>query len=85
MDAQQSPVKQLSSLSDFLAEYGSTKTFLAEKLGISKFQLNGLLLEEGFQPPVAIFDIREDLADRVAALLGQTADYVRDFYRKAAA
>lgn len=77
--------RAFATISDFMAEFGSTKAFLSEKLGVSRFQLNGLLLEDGYQPPVAIFDVRDALADRVAALLNQTPDYVRDFYRKAAA
>lgn len=78
--------RSFASLNDFMAEYGSKKTVIAEKLGISRFQLNGLLLEEGSQPPAAIFDVREPLAETVGALIGQSAEYVRDYYlRKAAA
>ncbi len=66
-----------------MTEFGMMKTRISEKLNISIFQLNGLLLEEGFQPPVAVFDVREDLADRVGAMIGRSADEVRDFYRKA--
>lgn len=69
----------------WIEAHGSTKRFVAEKLEISRFQLEGLLLTEGHQPPVAIFDVRSDLAERVALLIGQTTEYVRDFYRKVAA
>jgi hypothetical protein len=70
------------SLGDYIAEHGSKKKHIAAKLGISRYILDGLLFEDGHQPPEEIFDVRSDLADRVAALTGQTADEVRDYYRR---
>ena len=71
---------KFNSLSEYIAEHGTKKKFLAARLGISRRHLDGLLLIDGYQPPSEIFDIRSDLAARIGELIGQSADFVRTYY-----
>jgi hypothetical protein len=78
-------MKPLTNLNQYIEEHGTKKVFLAEKLGISRNSLDGLLLEGDRKPPVEVFDVRSDLAERIAQLIGQSVEYVRDYYAKAVA
>lgn len=63
----------------YLAANRIKKVDLAESLGISRFQLAGLLYPERY--PVVLTD---SLVDRLSELLNQPADYVRKIYKTAA-
>jgi hypothetical protein len=77
--------QKFEDLRAYVREHGTKKNFLADKLGVSRPTLDGLLLEGDRKPPADIFDVRSDLADRVGALIGQSAEHVRDYYLKAVA
>lgn len=58
---------------------------LAVALKISRFQTYGLLSPGRYPLPSGLFDVRDDLAHRVAEVIGATPESVRDYYEKAAA
>jgi plasmid maintenance system antidote protein VapI len=66
-------------LHEYFRETGTKKTFIAQKLGISRFQMSALLYPDRY--PI---DITPDLERRIATLLGQPVEYVRKFYERAA-
>lgn len=70
------------TLAQWIEDHGSNRQWLAERLGISYPSLRGLLLEGDprYPIPAAVFDLRHPLADRIAELLGCTANDVRNFY-----
>jgi hypothetical protein len=59
---------------------GTKKTFVTKQLGISRFQMAGLLYPDRYPVP----EMTPDLAARLSKLLNQSTDYVRRLYLKAA-
>lgn len=64
----------------YLASARIKKFELARLLGVSRFQLAGLLYPDRY--PVVLTD---ELVERLTELLNQPADYVRKYYERAAA
>jgi hypothetical protein len=71
--------KRYSDLQGYCDATGIKKGFVAKQLGISRFQLSGLLYPDRY--PVVLTD---DLVERLAELLNQRTDYVRKLYPRAA-
>lgn len=72
------------TLSKFKSEFDISKSWLMKRLEASRFEVDGLLLERGHRPPVRVFDVRDPLAVKLAELIGQPVEKVREFYVKAA-
>jgi hypothetical protein len=73
------PRKRYDSLADYVEAQGLKKWFVAQLLGVSRFQFAGLLYPGRY--PVTVDDA---LAARIADLLNQPVSYVRKLYPKAA-
>lgn len=58
---------------------------VAVELGISRFQLYGLLSPGRYPVPPAVFDTRSDFAERLGDYVGLSATEIRNFYDKAVA
>lgn len=71
--------RKFQNLNEYLAANGIKKADFAPELGVSRFQLSGLLYPAKY--PVRITD---DLIARIAELINRPESYVRDYYRKAA-
>lgn len=68
------------TLGDYVEAKGLKKNRVGIELGVSPQLFSALLNPRVYRPKVD-----DELAEKIAALLNQTPDYVRDFYRKAAA
>jgi hypothetical protein len=60
---------------------------LARELRVSRWQAYGLTDPEGYPDaiPAEMFDVRSDLAERVASFIGKPIEWVREFYAQAKA
>jgi plasmid maintenance system antidote protein VapI len=74
-------VKRYQDLNEYLFANRKTvsKTDLANRLKIWPSKLTTLLNPESYRVALS-----EELIERVAEVLGQSVDYVRKFYKKAA-
>lgn len=68
-----------TNLHTYCAETGTKKVFIANRLGVSRFQLAGLLYPERYS--VLLTDT---LVTRLAELLNQPTQHVRKLYERAA-
>lgn len=57
-------------------------TKLAKELALSRYAIYGLIYPDEYYDglPMAIFDVRSDLARRIGEKIGMSADEVRDYY-----
>lgn len=67
------------SLLAYCKDTGAKKVWLATNLGVSRFQMAGLLYPDRY--PVVLHD---QLVRRLAVLLNQPSEYVRKLYARAA-
>lgn len=72
--------RKYENLNEYIAAKRLKKVDFAGDLGVSRFQLSGLLYPEKY--PVVLTD---ELTAKLATLLNRPESYVRDYYRKAAA
>lgn len=68
-----------SDIHAYCADTGVKKTFVAKRLGVSRFQLSGLLYPERY--PVTL---TPEIIAGIATLLNQPESYVRKLYQRAA-
>lgn len=75
----------MTPLKSWIAAHGTSRRWLADRLGVSYPTVRGLIEPDRQYPvPAAIFDLRDPLAGRVAELIGSTEEEVRRSYLAAA-
>lgn len=70
---------KFSDLHDYTSRTGVKKSFVAKALGVSRFQMAGLLYPDRY--PVVLTD---ELIEKLSDLLNQRPAYVRRLYSRAA-
>jgi cyanate lyase len=72
--------RKYMSLTEYRQAHDSKVVDLARALQMSRFRVTALLYPDTY--PVTL---RDEEVDRLAEMLNQDSDYVREFYRRAAA
>lgn len=72
--------KRFRDLHEYISSEGIKKYAVADRLGVSRYQMSALLYPQRYSPAIS-----EELAVLIAALLNQTPSYVRTLYAKAKA
>jgi hypothetical protein len=78
---QQSHKKKYATLGEYCLESKKARVRLAVELGVSRFQMAGLLYPDRYPVPA----LTDDLVQRIASLLNQSASHVRNLYPRKAA
>lgn len=73
-------MRKFRDLNEYLAANRMKKVDFAVEIGVSRFQLSGLLYPEKY--PVRLTD---EIVASLAARLNRSESYIRSFYEKAAA
>lgn len=72
--------RKYQNLNEYIAANRLKKVDFAPELGVSRFQLSGLLYPGRYS-----VSITDELITKIAALINRPESYVRDYYRRKAA